>query len=741
MLIAGLAFASAAVAGTWGFRQYRKRRLNIPSSHIHTLASGHFVPSTPKEHAIALVKQVDDRYQLLIHHTVDRLCGTYDDKQLVTQRGMSRIAAIPPLAKQRNRQAGYAGISIALFLTGGPLLVAIALIINLNLGYSMIRMGLNDMWAKRRLTARGRNAIVYLGILLSGYLIVQSIAIILGLFIEKFIAAMERESHERLVGAVGTLPRIVSLVRDGTIIECLLTEVQSGDVVAVHVGEVIPVDGEIVAGRADVEQHALLDGAQPAEKIRGDSVLASTRILKGKIHVKANQPHADTLVFQIADILNHACSHQSQMTLRGDELADKMVYPTVGLGMLVWPFYGVSSMLAVASAPMGSMLGTTTPITLMTYLHMLARGGILVKDGSALELMSRVDTVVFDKSGTLTLDQPTIVQIHQYGYLSEDDLLALAAAIDQHRDDSVAAAIRDAAADKALSLPDLGETYDRAESGSAAMYSMQRVEVGNQQYMALKGVAVPAKIQQIVSNRQAQGHFLLFLAVDGLLLGVIELQPTVRPEVPALLCGLRKRGLELAMLTDDQEVPAQAFATKLGIERVFANVQPDQKAQFVGTLCSAPFQKRNLVSPTMPMENAGFESDRSRNTQKRQVMYVGDGIDDLDTLKQTLVSVSIADVTTAANDAAQFVLMGGTLTHLDTLFDLAERFEQDLQAQYRLATWVPLAYSVGVFAFGWGIVSAYAVGYATLIGSIGLANRPVWLEARKESKQKLLPEI
>ncbi len=351
----------------------------------------------------------------------------------------------------------------------------------------------------------------------------------------------------------------------------------------------------------------------------------------------------------------------------------------------------------------------TTPLTLMAYLDMSARSNILVKDGRSLELLSSIDTVVFDKTGTLTVDQPTVCGVHVCGDLGEDDLLALAAAIEQHQSHPIAAAIREAADVQGLALPAVDETSVDVGYGLAVMLSGQRVQLGSQRYMGLSDVTIPDDLQQLASEQQAQGHSIVYLAVDGVLQGAIELQPTVRPEACAVVDALHHRGIELAMITGDQEAPAQALAATLGIDRVFANILPEQKADLV----------------------------RELQAQGKQVMFVGDGINDSIALKQAKVSVSIAGATTVATDTAQIVLMDGTLMQLDTLFDLAERYERDLNRQYVMGIHVPAAYLLGVLTLGWGIVSSFVVGYGVFTTAYALAFRPIWRQERLESQLAL----
>ena len=713
MFISSLLVATgSAVVGYIGIDYYLTKRNAIPLARVLYSSNYSAVAvyvSKSQQQVTILLKQTDDRYQMVLHNTVDRLFGTQYEKHLQALGGTTGVDAIPPLVKQRNRDLGYASIALVLVLTGVPLLVAISLAINLYLNLVLIRIGLRDMRQKRGLTARGRGAIFALAILASGFLAFNSVIVMFGLLIEKLIATVQGQAHERLVNVFGTLPQTVALLQNGVIVTCPLGAVERGDVVVVRAGEVIPVDGEILQGHASVDQHILTGEAQPVEKAAGDSVLASTLVLMGEIQVRVAQANRTTLAAQITEILNNTRSYNTQVGLKGLAIADRWVYVTTGLGLLALPFWGVSAMLAVWGTPVGSFLMGTTPLTLLGYLEMSARSNILVKDGRSLDLLGEIDTVVFDKTGTLTLDQPTVCDIHVSGDLKADLLLALAAAIEQHQSHPIAAAIRHAAAERGLSLPIVDETRVEVGYGLAVTLESRRVQLGSERYMTLSQVTLPTAIKEMALRQQAAGHSLVYLAVDGILQGAIELQPTLRPEAQAVVTALHARGLQLAMITGDQETPAQTLAATLGIDRVFANVLPEQKAKLV----------------------------RELQEQGRHVMFVGDGINDSIALKQAHVSVSIAGATTVATDTAQIVLMDGTLAQLDGLFELSHRYERDMQAQYFLGVQLPAAWIGGIVLLGWGLVSTYIIGYGVFFTSLGIAFRPIWRQERLESKHLL----
>jgi Cu2+-exporting ATPase len=249
-------------------------------------------------------------------------------------------------------------------------------------------------------------------------------------------------------------------------------------------------------------------------------------------------------------------------------------------------------------------------------------------------------------------------------------------------------------------------THIEVGYGLAVMLNERRVLLGSQRYMTLNQVPLTPEIQQLAQKQQAGGHSLVYLAVDGVLQGMLELQPTLRPEAQSIVNALHARGLQLVMITGDQEAPARAMANTLGIDRVFANVLPEQKAELVKEL----------------------------QAQGRKVMFVGDGINDSIALKQAHVSVSIAGATTVATDTAQIVLMDGTLAQLDTLFDLSARYESDLRKQFILGVYIPAGYIAGVLLWGWGMVSSYVIGYIVFLTATGLAFRPIWRQERLASK-------
>jgi Cu2+-exporting ATPase len=729
----GTPLANSSEQGLYSHRQRRTPLMKIfvqppsaPPETLQTLAKSWLAQITPeqlwpttRQTALqTLLQEVDNRYQLVIHKTIDRLFGTHYEKHLQALSGTSAVDSIPPLVKARNRQAGFAGLAFVLALNGAPLSLAVSFAINLYLGYVVIQIGLQDMLEKRRLTTRGRNALFYLLVLFSGLLAVQSAMLVVSLFLEKLIATVQGQAHSRLANVFGELPQRVWLLRDGSVVDCALTEITAGDVVVVHAGEVIPVDGEIIAGHASVDQHALTGEAQPAEMEVGSSVLASTLVLMGELQVRANKTNADTMAAQITGILNNTLNYPTKTGLRGIEIADQIVYLTTGLGLLALPIWGLEVTLSIWVVPVGMILMATTPLNLIAYLDLSARSNILVKDGRSLDLLGDINTVVFDKTGTLTLEEPTVCAVHLCGEMDQPGLLALAAAVEQYQSHPIATAIRTAAKDMALALPTVDSTqveigYGLAVNVPDGQGQSRRVQLGSRRYMTLSDISIPADLAALADERQSQGHSLVYLAMKGLLQGAIELKPTVRPEAQTVVETLHRHGIEIAMITGDHAAPAHALATSLGIDRVFANILPEEKARLVQEL----------------------------QEQGRHVLFVGDGINDSIALKQANVSVSISGATTVATDTAQIVLMDGTLAQLNTLFELGRKYEVDLKKLIFLGVHLPAVHLAAILLFGWGLASTYAIGIVVTLANIGVAFRPIWQKEHLQTTISQTPDL
>ena len=559
------------------------------------------------------------------------------------------------------------------------------------------------------------------------------------LALSDMITAQTRaRSQQKLIEMFDQQPRTVWHLVDGQQVETPFDLVQAGDVVVIHAGQTIPVDGVVCDGMATIDQQRLTGEARPVDKGVGDAVLAATLVVRGWLYVRVEKAGEATLAAQIAEILNQTTAHHLAVEERGLMLAEKSVLPSLLLGVVALPLRGFRSAVAVLSAMPGVDMHFAGPLALLNCLHLAAQQGILVKDGRSLELLHTVDTVIFDKTGTLTLEQPEVAEIHVFNRFSPEQVLGYAAVAEQHQSHPIARAILAAAQQRHLTLTDEGETRYEAGFGVEVRLSKPKVgspespvtsgnselgtsdsglrtpnsglliRVGSERFMQHEGIALPAELQPIQTRCADFGHSLVYVAVDGVLAGALELQPTVRPEAQAVIAELQKQGLTLYILSGDQVEPTRHLAERLGIAHYFANVLPTEKAQFVTDLQS----------------------------QGRKVCFVGDGINDAIALKHAQVSISLAGATTIATDTAQIVLMEKSLRQLPLLFDLAHRLERNLLTSFGLSVGTGVVILTGALAFQMGIGAAVGFGAVALLGIVGNAMTPLLFTLQQQERNQ-----
>ena len=681
---------------------YRRRRI-LPRPRLGAVLTNATDPG-PASILQGYLQDLDAWYQIRIEQFFAQIIQPHQRQHRDALGETFTLDSLSPTVKHWNRRIAYAGAAWAMALSGIGILQFASLGFNLYFSGVFIQLGLGDMWRKRRPTELGKGALVSLLLLASNMLGVASAAAFLGVILYKITLMAQQQTEQQLRDVFGQLPTTVALLHDGQVIIVPREQLKLGDIVIVVAGESIPVDGAIVSGTATIDQHALTGEAQPVERGAGESVFAATLVLMGEIHVRTDQLPSATVVAQITNILTATQSSHLAVISRGERIADASVTPALLAGLIALPLHGLSSMLAVWMIPVGGIMRTTGPMTMLSYLDMTARSAILVKDGRSLELLHTIDTVVFDKTGTLTQEQPTVDTIYTVGTNHEDRILALAAAVEAQQSHPIAAAICAAAAARGLTVPTATQTQVHVGYGIGVEIAGAPVLLGSQRYMAACAIPIPDDLVAVVRERATQGKSTIYLAVAGAIQGAIGLTAAVRPEVPLLIRQLHARGLRLVLITGDQSAPAQALAIQLGIDQVFAEVLPAQKADLVTHL----------------------------QAQGRRVLFVGDGINDSIALKQATVSVSLLGATTVATDTAQIVLMDRSLCQLDNLFELARRFDRDMQIQMALAVIPEVCYIGGVFAFGWGIAGGYAAGYLVMLSATAYAFHTMWRQERLE---------
>lgn len=579
---------------------------------------------------------------------------------------------------------------ISLFYT--PLIVVLVLI-EIYCCIPFYQLAYKALVEEHRISSYTLEAFLITGMLLGGYFYTEVITTwfyVLGL---KLLRHTESKAKKNLSNLFGTQPRSVwILTNEGLEIEIPFEQLQRDNIVLVSAGQTIAVDGVITTGFASIDQHKLTGESQPVEKGIGDSVLASTIILAGKIGIRIENTGPETVAMQIGHILDETTEFKNSLESRGEVIADKATVPTLGLSILCFPLFGYAAALTVLTNPFGSKIRLFSPASMLAFLNIASQHGILIKDGRSLELLNQVDTLVFDKTGTLTLEQPTVGQIHTYHGVCEDDVLSYAAAAEEGQTHPIAKAILAAANERHLTWPTIVDAKYEMGAGIQVDLSDRVIRIGSDKFMALNDIEVPNEIQDVQAYCHDHGHSLVFVAFDAKIVGVIELYATIRPEAKAVISNLRQRGMSMYIISGDHEAPTKSLAHELGIGHYFANTLPENKANLVTQL----------------------------QEEGKSVCFVGDGINDSIALKTANISVSLRGATTIATDTAQIILMDGSLNSLEKMFNIAREFDRNMKSNFYIST-VPTAICIGgIIIFHWGIVLGLMLAISSLF--IGLLN-------------------
>nr|WP_129677793.1 heavy metal translocating P-type ATPase [Candidatus Chloroploca sp. Khr17] len=526
-------------------------------------------------------------------------------------------------------------------------------------------------------------------------LIVGEIGGIIFSITQMIVVDSKDNTRQKITNLFGQQPKSVWVIQDGIELEVPFETMQAGDLVVVDAGQMIPVDGSIHSGAASIDQHMLTGEAQPAEKGAGDPVFAATVVLAGRVVIQVEKTGSATAAAQVGQILTDTSNFTASVQLRGKEIADRSAAPTLLLSAVALPFVGLNQTLAILLSGMGRTMRTLGPLSVMNFLQLTARQGILIKDGRALEQVGSVTTVVFDKTGTLTQELPHVGRVLTFYDYDEQQIVTYAAAAEQRQSHPIARAILEAAAARELAVPAISDAAYEVGYGITVSLDGRRVRVGSLRFMEMEGLAFPAGTEELQQQVHAEGHSLVYIAVDERLAGAIELIPTVRPEARRIVDYFRQAGLETVIISGDHTRPTAALAAALGIDRYFAETLPENKAELITQL-----------------QQAG-----------KTVCFVGDGINDSIALKKANVSISLRGASTIATDTAQIILMDQSLNQLEALFELSKEFEASMRGNL-ISSVVPGAVIIlgaftGIVGYGTSIL-LFTTGFAAGVANAAL---------------------
>ncbi|PWH14521.1 MAG: cadmium-translocating P-type ATPase [Anaerolineae bacterium] len=501
-----------------------------------------------------------------------------------------------------------------------PIGVAIVLMGGLPVFRKVIRATLKRQIISHTLMTIGAMAALAVGEWVTAAIVVVFMRV--GEYVENFTTASARRAVKELTAIA---PQTARVERDGAEAEVPVAEVKVGEIVIVRPGEKIPIDGEVIAGQATIDQAAITGESMPVEVASGSHVFAATIAKLGSLRVKTLSVGADTTFGRVVKMVEEAEAHRADVQRFADKFSASYLPVVIGLATLTFLISrNPLSTAAVLVVACSCSIALATPIAMLASIGASAKRGLLIKGGKYLEALAHADVVLVDKTGTLTLGQPQITDVISLNGLPTSEVLALAAAAERYSEHPLAAAVRAAARAQNLSLSEPQDFEAMPGLGVRARVNGSLVAVGNRRLIPA------AQSLPLAQQLEGQGKTLLFVAQNDQLVAVLAAADALRPEVPGALAELRALGIkQIELLTGDNQRAAAALAQKLGVQ-YRANLLPENKIEVV----------------------------KDYQAKGHTVVMIGDGVNDAPALAQSNIGIAMgAAGTDIALEAAHVALM------------------------------------------------------------------------------------
>ncbi|MFD6507867.1 heavy metal translocating P-type ATPase [Bacillus sp. NPDC060175] len=525
-----------------------------------------------------------------------------------------------------------------------------------------------------------------------------------------FEAKAKGRSSEAIKKLMGLQAKTATVVRDGTEIKILIEEVVAGDIVYVKPGEKIPVDGEIVEGKSAIDESMLTGESIPVDKTIGDVVIGSTMNKNGFLKVKATKVGRDTALAQIIKVVEEAQGSKAPIQRVADQISGIFVPVVVGIAIItfvVWMVFvtpgdfggALEKMIAVLVIACPCALGLATPTSIMAGSGRSAEHGILFKGGEHLEATHRLDTIILDKTGTVTNGKPILTDVIVADGFHEKEILCLVGAAEKNSEHPLAEAIVEGIKEKGIDIPS-SETFEAIPGfGIESVVEGKQLLIGTRRLMKKFNIDIE-EVSKSMEELEREGKTAMLIAIDKEYAGIVAVADTVKDTSKAAIARLKKMGLDVVMITGDNTQTAQAIAKQVGIDHVIAEVLPEGKAEEVKKL----------------------------QASGKKVAMVGDGINDAPALATADIGMAIGTGTDVAMEAADITLIRGDLNSIADAIFMSKMTIRNIKQNLFWA----LAYNgLGIPIAALGFLAPWVAGAAMAFSSVSVVLNALRLQRVK----------
>ncbi len=633
-------------------------------------------------------------------------------KSLKTSFIISAILSLPLFSAMFFHMAG-----IDIFLNNGWVQLVLATPVQFIIGYRFYKGAYNALRGGGAnmdvLVAMGTSAAYFFSIynLLVGveeyYFEASAVIITLIILGKRFEAVAKGKTSEAIKKLMGLQPKTARIVRDGKEIDIPIEELGLGDIVVVRPGERVPVDGIIVEGNSALDESMITGESIPIDKSVNDEVIGATINKFGSFKFKATKIGKDTVLSQIIKLVEDAQGSKAPVQRLADKISGVFVPVVVLIALITIVVFallkdfntGLINAVAVLVIACPCALGLATPTAIMVGTGKGAESGILIKSGEHLERAHKMDTIIFDKTGTITKGEPEVTDIVSFGRFEEEEILRIAASVEKASEHPLGQAIVSEAESQGLRLVTPKDFTAIPGKGLQAVFEEMNILIGNRRLMTESNIGVASRENDLLKLEE-EGKTAMLIAIDGELTGIIAVADQIKETSLKAIEELKAMGLEVYMITGDNERTAQAIAKETGITKVLADVLPENKAEAVEEL------KR----------------------QGKHVGMVGDGINDAPALAAADVGFAIGTGTDVAMEAADITLMRGDLNGVVTAIRLSHR---TMRTIVQNLFWAFFYNTIGIPFAALGFLNPMVAGAAMAFSSVSVVANSLRLKKFK----------